>query len=599
MACSLFALVCGACSLFVVGDLSTEQCTTNADCRRFGAAYTCSAGTCISPSAPDGATADGNAADAAPACQSNAQCIDENFGEPYICDKTAGSTTLGKCLSIKQEGCQFVYPEEELRDENTVPVIFGAFMPLVNESAPMSAPIALAYKLALKEIQTAGGLSGGAGSKRKTMAAIFCDSGPENVKKGVQHLTRTLHVPAVISLFSQTDMTTLFQDDLGPTGTFTLNPQDTTEALKVIDAQQLLWHLLGTPQDVALAYRPLVAKAETYVRSKNSIPGGTPTRVAIVSTDTPTETAIAGLIREPFTAPGRGIQFNGKDWDGNGVDARFLKIASREETPNTTYGADIDAIADFGPDIVILLTSSHELAPFVGAVNVNNDSLYEPGLDAKIKAKAVDAGGPARLPVYLLGPRNARSGEFLAYLKSEHTEPSTQKYQRFLGLQYAGAADKPNPQSQYQQYLKRAADENPTPAALLAARSTENYYDAIYWLAYGLYAAGPGAPVNGASFAQGVRKLLAGPEIYPGPTTEITKSFLAISASATGTTFMGALGKPSFDTASGAQLSVGAVYCYEKDIVDGQFKPKYDTYRYDRTTGQFTAPPDGFCFIGF
>jgi len=575
LACTLTVLVCGACSLFL--DVAPDQCHLDADCAALGAGLKCSVGSCVRPTA---ALEAGSVQEAAAPCQSNAQCIDDHLGEPYICEKVSRA-----CVPIKQDGaCAFVLPEAELRNDNAV--LVAAFIPLLNQAAPLNQPLPLAYKLALDEIQKAGGLPGGVGSPRKPIVAAICDSDPSTAENGVRYVTQTLHVPAIVSLFSQTDQTRFFQDYLLPAGTFTLNPQDTTEALKAVNANRLLWHLLGTPEDIALAYKPLVARVEAYVKSQYSLSS---VRIALITTDSPTETSIAAILRDPT----KGIQFNGTNADANGAAFLSLKLPSREATPSATYGTFVDQIATFRPDIVILLTSSLEAADIVGGYIPSGDR-YIVGLDTKITA---GDGGATRPPFYILGPRNARDTRILDYIGKDGLVQSTEaKSKRFLGVQYAGAADKADPKSQYQQFLKRFAEANPT-VAPTSYESVENYYDAVYWLAYGLFAAGPGAPIEGKSFADGVRKLLSGPDIVPGTVAQIAASFQSISNFGDGTTFQGSLGKPDFDTASGAQRSVGAAYCYQKDGVTGAIRPKYDVLRYNRTSGQLDGTFD--CFLGF
>lgn len=82
-----------------------------------------------------------------------------------------------------------------------------------------------------------------------------------------------------------------------------------------------------------------------------------------------------------------------------------------------------------------------------------------------------------------------------------------------------------------------------------------------YWLAYGLFAAGPGA----------------------------------LSTSSAGVTFVGALGPPDIDPATGTWQSVGAVYCYPPAV--GSIAPSYDVLRYNRSTGNLDG--DFSCFVGF
>src|SRR5690349_1744782 len=93
-----------ACSLLI--NLDTQQCTTDSDCAVFGQNYQCSNSSCVLPSNDSGLGDAGLDAVDAFSCTSNAECIDKNFGEPYLCQKSTG-----QCLSIKLPNvCAFVAP---------------------------------------------------------------------------------------------------------------------------------------------------------------------------------------------------------------------------------------------------------------------------------------------------------------------------------------------------------------------------------------------------------------------------------------------------------------------------------------------------------
>lgn len=575
-------LATAACSLFI--DLSVDQCETTADCtgRSGGQALVCKAGTCEAVVAigQDG----GPDAETRP-CTTNAECNGDaaSFARPYICDRTSGSSTAGQCIPLlaPDDSCAFVYPQQEATAEGAV--YFAAFMPIRDQAGPNATPLALTYQLALDELAAAGGIPGGANGVRRSLVALFCDSTPDVAPNAVRHLTKTLHVPAVIPLFSQTDMTKFVQDDFVPNGVFVLNPQDTTETLKAINTNNLVWHLLGDPSVAARAYKPLVARTEAYVKARSQFGSPSTLKLAIVATNSPSEKSIADVMRNDAKD---GIVFNGKTPADNG-DATFkyieLPSAELNGVDPTKYAAQIADLKAWGPNVIVLLTSSLEVDPFLLG--------YE--------AAALDAGAAADV-MWLLGPRNASTPALLDFIKNNlgvdvpgKTFESRQV--RMLGIQYAGDPDKLVSNSQYNQYMDRFKAAHPEMSPVDYA-SKENYYDAIYWLAYGLTSAGFGAPSDGSSFGAGVRKLLSGPDIFPGSAKNIGEAILAITSSFGGTTFQGAMGTPDFNLQTGAANSVGAVYCYAKDT-SGLAKPTYDSLRYDPTTGEFSG--DLSCFIGF
>jgi len=558
---ALFApliVLCTACSFLL--NVQTEQCATSTDCAFLGAGYTCTEGTCVAP-AVGGVDAGADTGETGPvACTSNAACSDQNAGAPFACDKASG-----QCVPLRSGPCTHVFPEADARNDNAV--FFGVFVALTEVNAPLLQPVYLAYSLALQELQKAGGLPGGVGSPRRPLVAVFCDAKPTEIDRGVTHLIDTVRVPAVITQFSQTDMARVFQDFMLQKNVFALNPQDTTESLKRINANRLLWHLLGTPDDIAVAYRPLFTRVETRVNQQRAGDGGLPPlRVAMVTGADLVEQSVSAVVRD--SVGDKGIVFNGKTTNGNGDDFLHIPLPALE----TSFGSYATQVQDFRPDVVVLMTGG-ETGPLA--------TTLENGWAART--------GGAPYPFYVLGPRSAQSPELLQYMSNETLQPSDTKRRRFVGIQYASAVD----QTQKNLFLGRFKDAFPG-VEEARSRDVENYYDAIYWIAYGAQAAGPTTRLTGPDFANGVRKLLSGPVVHPGTIATIGDALLAISSSSTGVTFEGALGTPDFDIASGAQRSVGAVYCYVKE--GASMVPRYDQGRYNRANG--TLEGNFSCFVG-
>ena len=168
------------------------------------------------------------------------------------------------------------------------------------------------------------------------------------------------------------------------------------------------------------------------------------------------------------------------------------------------------------------------------------------GLEDSIRDAGASDAGAAPLPIWVLGPRN--DVEMLSYVISPENGGFEAKRRRFVGIQYAGSSDpEKTERNAWLQRMKR--EYQPTPAIEAEYSGTENFYDAVYWLAYGLVAAGPGAPATGTSFKEGVRKMLEGPKIIAGP-DNMGRACQLIGSGAS-TTFEGALGPPDIDTASG------------------------------------------------
>src|SRR5688572_18132359 len=119
------------CSLLY--DLNADQCDGDSDCKRFGARV-CRAGVCVAddgntpggqPSGEAGSSAAG-AGEPPAECVSNGDCIDDNFGEPYLC-------LQGRCVSLKTKECPTVIGTENLRAPE--PIVFGAYALAPNDTS--------------------------------------------------------------------------------------------------------------------------------------------------------------------------------------------------------------------------------------------------------------------------------------------------------------------------------------------------------------------------------------------------------------------------------------------------------------------------------
>lgn len=523
------------------------------------------------PSTDSGLDAETGQSDAGPACTTNVECIKAALGRPAVC-------RVGKCVTFNKDLClPQVLPSNKVLENDNV-ALFAAFVP-VRGSAPLGLPSSLAYTLALNELDRAGGIPG---TKRRDVAMMFCASEPDLVEQSVTHVTREIQVPGMIASFGSADMTKFIQDYAKPANVFTVNPSVTPDTLKFADVGQLVWNLLGTAEDVALAYRPLVKRLESYAvahgRTQNAV------KIALVHTDTVLESSIATVIEEGVSIR-RGaeagtrdtttaISFNGgKSAAQNGAAFfRKLPIAARETGGKPDINAIVASLAAFMPDIVIAITAE-ETADIVE------------GLEAKLLAQ--DAGAAA-LPYWVLAPRNAR--DVAPWLKGL----SAANRDRFVGVQYAG----PTKNDQRKLWLGRMAGEFPD-VEPSTYTSVENYYDAVYWLAYGLGSAGPGAQLNGDALRVGVRSMLSGPEIFPGRPDTIGDAFNAIAFGKT--TFVGALGPPDIDEKYGTWRSVGGIYCYaSSDLDPNTLAPHYDTYRYNPETITIDLTKDATpCVLGF
>ncbi len=578
-ALGVFALGAFATGCIALLDLTREQCTTDADCAGRGGAFTtmkCDVGTnlCVSaafadrdtgtdaPPAPFEASLPEASSDAPIGCISNKACTTENAGDPHICEKATG-----KCIRVKSETCPAVIHWSDSDDA----IVVAAFS-VIGSSPPLNFPVALSYQLALAEIEAVAGLPPAASGVRRPFTAVLCDGFPSNADKGVDHVIQDLHVPAVIGYFTDNDTTRLFQDKFVPNNVFFLNPGAVPPALKnATGTKGLIWHMLGPAGGVGMAFVPALARAEAYVRANVLAPPGTEDlRVAIVTSASATDLATA----ENFATE---LRWNNKTPLENGPTRYLaLTVPSLETSPNADFSAQTSELLAFKPHIVISNTGDELPAAMLGPI--------EQGWGAS-------AGAQPR-PFYILGGRSviASLSSFISSPVAPETVDAARK--RFIGVQYAAAIDP----TEYNLYVLRARSKFGPNAQ--GYEFTENYYDAVYWLAYGSAAAGPVTTLTGPDIARGVRKMLTGSTIIKTGGPEVVgNSFTALALGAE-TSFLGTMGASDFDPATGWRKSVGSIFCFNS-ADGGALTVAYDTLRYNPSSKALDPGVRPFCFPSF
>jgi hypothetical protein len=603
--CATLVMSIVACNLLI--DTDAAQCSSNAECEsRFpGSGRVCEGFSCVN--VKDAEAVDAAPEAAAPECTLNAECMDREAiisGGPAICVK-------GKCQKIVGDdgaGSGVCFPElmptglkdgttaRDLLRKNDV-IVIGALLRGGSES--FQQPTARAYNLALREIQQYGGVPIGPNDKARPLVMVVCRTEPNQPALGEKSLAHLvdLGVPAVLALFDPTTLLTK-ATELAEKGVFTMNPSDTTAALRYAPAVQgFAWHLLGTTEDVSLTYRPVLARVEDYVRKKATFDGPRDVKVALLATNftadlAAADTIVSGAVR-PLGSdggterdPSGAIVFN----DGGSTPADtinfkpFIGLPVSAFVPGTERDTLVAQLKGFQPDIIIAATSD-----VLGGL-----------VDAVDKAMKELDGGIARLPVWVLSTRNSRDAALLTYLANANNEAPNTKYTRFLGVQYAGSTE-PVHREKWLERMSLAFGGDTTQYA-----ASENFYDAIYWLAYGLYASGlpTTGPVqaSGASLKVGVRNLLSGPRVFPGADGVVAKSFATIHTqliARSGVTYVGALGPRDIDPSSGTIFGTGALYCYEYDGLTQKATVKYDIRRYNPDGGELLGDPLVACYVNF
>ncbi len=572
-----------SCSILI--DTDTAQCVSNVDCEaRFpNQGLVCLGSSCLKPPiVPDGGDTD---VVPPPECTKNQQCLDK-LGQAALC-------VSNKCqpLKVVHESGSLICSEESLplnsQDKLTSDdvLVIGGFLPLNGTGNPLNEADALAYRLALDEISAAGALEIGAGGKGRELVMALCTSEPDLVEQGLKHLTEDLKVPVVVAKFTD-EKAPYYVSEYGvKKNIFMMNPSPAPYTLtQQENLNGLAWHLLGGSEDVALAYGPLVQWLEPIVRTKKGLQAGDNLKIALVTSNYSFDLSIAETIQKgPFVrtdaglarSSGDAISFNGKSTAENealnpkAFTTINLKSSQLGTGPTATeINQAVNDLLAFGPHLIIA-TTFDELGPLLVS--------YEQAVLSSI--------GPGGLPHWVLSVGNAKVTSVLQWIQDQPTIQAAQE--RFVGVQYAGST-RPEVRQEWLARMKAVYEKESISESVYSDR--ENVYDAIYWIAYGLYlGTSPGLPATGDGLALTVRKLLGpGPEIFPGKQQIVRDAFKTLKGGAGGR-YIGALGPRDIDPRSGSIFGTGAVFCYQKQ--PGQpVTIKYDVRRYDPTTKKLAMP---------
>ncbi len=164
-------------------------------------------------------------------------------------------------------------------------------------------------------------------------------------------------------------------------------------------------------------------------------------------------------------------------------------------------------------------------------------------------------------PFFIFSPINAAAtSDFSALLRSSTALSYQVIYQRFLGINVAGADDR----DVLAQYVERLRNYQP-----LAAGGFENYYDAIYYLAYAVYRAGV-VSIDGRNISAGMSSLSNGAPMKVGP-MEVTidggtiqlidQVFQELKAHGS-VQLIGASGS-QFNVSHGVRIDKAGLYCFQ------------------------------------
>jgi hypothetical protein len=516
-----------------------------------------SAGAGVGGSGGTGATTGGASGSAgAAACSKHLDCAKD--GLPWRCVE-------GSCVPIQTLECPCVpnLPSEEWSDDDSI--LIAAFAPILSSGPDRCAEsISLNYRLAVQEFNddSVQGLPGPNGKPRH-IALVICDNRAEFITNNpgsidlaktavmgsMKHLTEELKVPGILALLDLGMMQEAFTKYAEPNGTLFLTPHGPSSsfATNVPDSNNLAWHMLGLPGDVADTYAALVNKIAPIALTAPLVEDGggvtdatapiddasiNPLRVAIITTSD-------AFADELTTAVEAKLNFNGKTWQENvnSNTAREFVVAPGAEAQD----AVVSSIVILKPHIVL-----------------------STGFGASKVMQAAGVMGTKWKPYTVFSPYDIAdvvdATKWIFDDSGAINDPDWNDH--FMWVNVAGSEDADLLTAYKERY---AALTSGSPV------SAENVYDSAYFLIYSMFAAnGTGTP-NGLQMGPiGMPKLLAaspnfnvGPK-YPGDETLIIPEVFKELGKTNGQIRLnGTLGPPFFDT-QGIRRNTGAIECLGK-----------------------------------
>ena len=535
------------CSLLY--DLSTSQCSVNADCASVGEGLICgSEHFCQIDNS---------------GCATHIDCLDrqDNIGES-ACIKDQGKAR-GECVTLTTEDCPQLLPlgqaDVELRSGD--PVIFGAFTNVTLTARLYN------YDLAAKEFQNKNGGIPTQGGTRPVLILACNGNATEgdpsggfaaSLDRSMDHLIK-LHVPGVLSSLEAADLKRVFEEKGRDAKMFFMSSQESDSSLNTLLDSGLVWQVLPGGTSLAKAYKPVVDRTLAFLQSKGSLTGTA--RIAQVTT--PDIHLLADMSAIVQSDPPDGIVFNGMSVLENLRNFNFRGFT----TPSTIadgmadLSEQVNSLLEFKPHIIISTGTTEFLTKIVPALEQQWDSR---------------AAGQAH-PFYILSPYQYNRSQTTSLLTSF---PTVQ--QRLIGLNAPAATNN----TLYSQYLSAFTQAYPS---VVNYEGYENFYDSAYYL---LYAASAAAPTltDGSSIVVGMGRLLAG-EAHNVGTLDMSYALGALGRSLS-ITLNGTMGPPNFNVVTGGRDDVGSVWC-----IDTTKKTQSDvlSYRASDGTMQGTFP----CFADY
>jgi hypothetical protein len=477
-------------------------------------------------------------------CRTNADCAAQGAGAPYLC--RASDRT---CAPLLSEACPLAYDGANAQDPNAI--FFGAFAPLSNVR-PGDNSIIWAHRLALQELNgnSIGGVPGGPGGARRPLVMVVCNNADASVAPAFEHLIEELEVPAILATLRSGDLREQYEK-YRSRGVFYLSPIAVSSVVASEDDGGRIWNLLGQPSDFAPTYRSLLERAEAYVRTERNLGSEAPLKVALIGSEDALDYELANSVTP-------GLMLNGKPASADPEHFMRLDLPAKPD-----YAEAAAKVGQFHPDIV--LSAASEKFSAAGALQAQLEADWETYFEVL---------NPPR-PLYILSPYNAGNlapieRRIEGWLEAHEDEDDQHRY---VGISVASAPDS-SLQNAYAVRLASAFGDD-------AISDTANYYDAVYYLAYAMFAAKEPDGLTGTGIAEGMRRLGSGQSFEIGP-TGANPAFAALAKSGATIKLESTLGPPGFDPVTGVRPIIGSVFCFRRS--GNNVSALFDQLRYDSKT---------------
>jgi hypothetical protein len=433
------------------------------------------------------------------------------------------------------------------------PIVLGGYY---QGAADATTVALLNYQLAIDEFNLLGGLPGGEGGKLRPVLMVACAANPSPSEASIQHLLTTLEVPGMLAFLSPADLNHVF--NLADGRVLFFHPGSCTSRANT-NQDHLLWHLLGSPEDLAPPMAALLERTETYLRAQRAgtSDASQPLYVTLVESDYPTLYLTAQTLW-PL------LKFNGLDAAQNFTGGYLRSVSTQSLLANAVGNASeaLDELEAHPPDVILALTTDEFVQQVI------------PQLEIDWNTVAPDRPRPFYLLSHMLfGSTNLQR------------DTQWQLENRTVGINFAHYWDR----RLYDAYVWRFAQAYPTLGTTSPYTETENDYDAAYYLLYSVVAASAEPGFTGARLAEGFLRIIdpqaMAVDIGPGP---LQNEIGPLRGSADyRIQLIGTMGPPNFDLASGTRAPPVSAWCL-RPITGGRlFDYVPDVLGYNVTTQEF------------